>query len=409
MSRKYHVAQLGARMHYAVPRILNKSGLLARFYTDIISDCGIGRIAALALRFYKSDGLRRLSQRNIDNIPCEIITTYPFLAASYAYSRHGCIDPEAVDNVYLNVGERFGLAVAKSLPKNVDGVFSFNSASEALFSSPKVVGANLVLEQTMAPFEFEDEVLRHEKTLHPDWGGTDGVNYHKSYTRKKLYDREKAEWDLADTIVCGSLFVRDKIVSYGGDGSKCIVVPYGVDFPNLQRVKVGKPGLHRPLRVLTVGAVGLRKGSPYVIEAAKRLAGVAEFVMVGPLNIPEEVAQDAGTAVRLVGPVPRPQVSDFYKWADVFLLPSLCEGSATATYEAMGYGLPIVCTENTGSIVQNDREGFIVPVRDTDAIVVSIEKFINNSELLECMGESARRTAIGRTLTEYGRDLIDLL
>ena len=46
--------------------------------------------------------------------------------------------------------------------------------------------------------------------------------------------------------------------------------------------------LRGPLRVLTVGAVGLRKGSPYVLEVARALQGVAQFRMVGSIGITAE-------------------------------------------------------------------------------------------------------------------------
>src|SRR5476651_1578591 len=97
---------------------------------------------------------------------------------------------------------------------------------------------------------------------------------------------------------------------------------------------------HGPLRVLTVGAVGLHKGSPYVLAAARQLRHGATFRMVGQIKgRPAAVAQ-LRVAVELCGPVPRSEMLAHFQWADVFLLPSLCEGSATVAYEALACGLP---------------------------------------------------------------------
>lgn len=115
--------------------------------------------------------------------------------------------------------------------------------------------------------------------------------------------------------------------------------------------------------MLTVGAVGLRKGSPYVGGVSRLLAGEVEFRMVGPLELLPEAQKKLAASVELTGPIPRSEMRKQFEWADVFLLPSLCEGSAISVYEALAAGLPVICTENTGSVVRNGIDGYIVPIR----------------------------------------------
>jgi glycosyltransferase involved in cell wall biosynthesis len=69
-----------------------------------------------------------------------------------------------------------------------------------------------------------------------------------------------------------------------------------------------------------------------------------------------------------LGPVPRPAMAGLYGWADLFVLPSLFEGSATVTYEALATGVPVVCTPNTGSIVREGVDGTIVPAGSLEAL-----------------------------------------
>src|SRR5208283_380502 len=111
-----------------------------------------------------------------------------------------------------------------------------------------------------------------------------------------------------------------------------------------------------PLRVLTVGTVGLRKGSPYVLEAAKQLTGKAVFRMVGGIGVTREAETQLREHLELTGAVSRNEIAKHFEWADVFLLPSICEGSATVTYEALAHGLPVICTPNTGSVVRDGME-----------------------------------------------------
>src|SRR6202030_2558360 len=105
-----------------------------------------------------------------------------------------------------------------------------------------------------------------------------------------------------------------------------------------------------------------------------RLRGRAEFRLVGLSHVSTTALAELRSVVQLVGAVPRSEILAHYAWADVFLLPSICEGSATATYEALAAGLPVVCTPNTGSVVRHGREGFVVPVRDVEALVAALEQ-----------------------------------
>ena len=102
-------------------------------------------------------------------------------------------------------------------------------------------------------------------------------------------------------------------------------------------------------------------------------------------------------------------MAEHFQWADVFLLPSLCEGSATVTYEALGHGLPVICTPNTGSVVRDGMEGFIVPVRDAAAIAERIERLAIDVELRTQMAANAKARAAEFTVAEYGRRLLSVL
>jgi len=151
--------------------------------------------------------------------------------------------------------------------------------------------------------------------------------------------------------------------------------------------------------------VGLRKGSPYVLAAAKLLPGRACFRMVGPISVQSLALEQLRQHVEVLGPVPRSTVREHYAWADVFLLPSLCEGSATVTYEALACGVPVIATPNTGSIVREGVDGFIVPIRDPEAIAAKLELFISQPDLLETMSRNCHEGAREGSLAGYARRL----
>jgi glycosyltransferase involved in cell wall biosynthesis len=131
--------------------------------------------------------------------------------------------------------------------------------------------------------------------------------------------------------------------------------------------------------------------------------------MVGPVAVSPAAQRELRTHVELVAPVPRPAVGAHYRWADVFLLPSLCEGSATVTYEALRAGLPVVCTAEAGSVVRDGVEGFIVPARSAGAIVAALERLAADPDRLCRMAAAAAARFAEFTLREYRRRLLDAI
>lgn len=89
----------------------------------------------------------------------------------------------------------------------------------------------------------------------------------------------------------------------------------------------------------------------------------------------------------------RPYLAD----TSVFVLPSLYrEGTPRSVLEAMAMGRPIITTDVAGcrETVQDGINGFLVPPRDINALISSMEKFIKEPELIEIMGLKSREFAI---------------
>jgi glycosyltransferase involved in cell wall biosynthesis len=158
--------------------------------------------------------------------------------------------------------------------------------------------------------------------------------------------------------------------------------------------------------VLTVGEAGLRKGIPYAAEVARLLGDRAEFRWVGPISLLPDARKYVRQFVQLTGGVPRNQIFSHFEWADVFFLPSVCEGSATVTYEALISGLPVIATPNTGSIVTDGVNGYIAPTRDTQAMADKLRHLHLDRDLLSQMQKGAHNTAKIASLEGYGQRLL---
>ena len=185
-----------------------------------------------------------------------------------------------------------------------------------------------------------------------------------------------------------------------------MIVPYGVDATPLKQTTALSEMRGGKLQVLFVGTVSLRKGVHYAAAAAARLKSIADFSMLGTVKLSEWGVNELQKSVTLLGVAPRSEVQQQMAAADILILPSLCEGSATVCYEALAAGLPVITTENAGSVVRHGIEGFIVPIRDIDAIIDCVHKIASDRNLLRWMSSNAKRRAVEYTSEAFGRRLL---
>ena len=397
--------QLGARMHYATPRLLAQVGLLRHLYTDI---CAVKNWPAL-LHYFPSSilpkGLQRLKGRVPYGIPKAKITAFTAFGYKYAARRRKTRSIEELTEIHLWAGDYFNKLI---LQKGFQGgklVYGYNSAAERILKSARSQKIPGIVEQTIAPFSIEQELLEREVESFPDWGTKKNNKF-----ADKFISRERNEWSLAERIFAGSEFVKEAIAAAGGPAHKCQVIPYGVDLSKFLTIK--KKNSHsKKLHVLFIGKVGLRKGIPYLLAAMKSLEHhPVSCRIVGGHQIPFDTIRKIVPAnTELVGTVPRMSIFKEFQWADILCLPSLCEGSATVIYEALAAGLPVITTPNSGSIVRDHQEGYIVPIRNSQAIADCIATLCFNRKLLKDMSHSARHRSSFGSLEAYGRRLVEAI
>jgi glycosyltransferase involved in cell wall biosynthesis len=94
--------------------------------------------------------------------------------------------------------------------------------------------------------------------------------------------------------------------------------------------------------------------------------------------------------LRHVGPVPSFEVHRWFQSSDVFVFPSLAEGSAYVTYQALAAGLPMITTLMSGSILRDGVEGFLVRPRDASAIADRLRILYNDPVRRSQMSRAAR-------------------
>lgn len=397
---KYSVAQLGARRHYAVPRLLAERGMLGRFFTDLsAANWPLSALRSIP-RFATPSSLRRLADRAPKGVPAKDIVSFPRFGLQYAKKPSGV----SRSRHWVDGGKKFCQLILRHGLGEIEGIYTFTGAGLELLEWARQKGVAGVHDQIMASRRTEHLLIEREREMFPQWNEESELE--EGF--EDYCERETAEWKAASLVVCGSEFVRESIVAEGADPTRCVVLPYGAN-PAFSAQAKSESTKREPLRVLTVGEVGLRKGSPYVFKVAQALARDIEVRMVGKVSCPPDVAASAPANLELTGIVARSEMPKHYAWADVFLLPSICEGSAGAIFEALACGIPVICTPNSGSIVEDCVSGLIVAGEDENAVISAVGRLSADRELLRQMSQEAVAAAKKWSLTSYGDRLADSL
>lgn len=392
---RWTVAQIGAREHYAVPRALERRGSLGTLYTDAWCRHG-GRLLERV-----PGPLRSFARRRHRDIPDERVVSFTGESILHDVKHRIVKSREDEFRHYLEVGGRFAKRVSRHLTARPldaahDVYFGYNTACLHTLRALAPLGVPTIVDQ-IDPAAVEERIVLEEMERWSGWQLAPGR------IPAAYFDHMRQEWDAATLVLVNSSWSKQALVAQGVSQDKLIVVPLAYEPGRAPAARQRREG---PLRVLWLGTVNLRKGIPYLIEAAKRLPGSRfEFVVAGPLHVTDRAVAEAPAHMRFIGRVTRDALDATYACADVFVLPTVSDGFAITQLEAMAHGLPVVTTPHCGEVVNDGRDGFIVPVRDGEALAAALERLEEDRALLEAMSARAVETSRRFTLERYATTL----
>lgn len=399
------VAMLGARMHYAVPRILHRAGSLEALVTDIYLPDGGLRAMLSALEGLPGNhrGLRALLSRKHDGLAGARIEDMRGLALGAWLRRVVSRDRGARRAVKSRSATGLAQAAGRHLRRG-GAVYAFQGAALESFRRA-APGTIRLLEQSIAARPHAEAILRPECARWGDWFTAAG----RPRFDADAIERSRAEWALADRIFAASDFVRESLIVSGVPARKIKVVPYGVDLPSAAAPPPSFDGV-RPLRVLFPGNADLRKGIHHLLSALDHLPpGAVELRVAGQIGLRPDICARFASRAAFLGRVPRREMEGLYRWADVVALPSLVEGSATVSYEALAQGRPLVVTPNAGALLRDGREGTLVPAGETAPLAAALQRYLDAPDLLQAHAAGARAAADRVSFERYAADLIAAL
>ena len=146
----------------------------------------------------------------------------------------------------------------------------------------------------------------------------------------------------------------------------------------------------RPLNLLFLGQVNLRKGALELIEVMRRLENLPlQLDVVGPIEFGLQDNLKLPTNVKLIGPVARGAVEEHYCQADLLVLPTHSDGFAITQLEALARGLPVMASRHCGDVITDGENGRVIDAVTMDAIEAGLRWALDHPRALADMAAHA--------------------
>ena len=257
-------------------------------------------------------------------------------------------------------------------------LFSYSYGARDLFRYAKDRGWRTILGQ-IDPGPVDEELILEEHRRNHQYGAiwrAKPSSYWRSW---------EEECSLADVIVANSTWSRRAIELAGIPGDKIEVIPlaYQASDQALHHIRTYPSAFSsaRPLRVLYLGQITLRKGIAAMVAAADMLTNFpVEFRVVGPRYI--TLPQKATGNIKWLGPVSRSETAQYYRDADVFLFPTLSDGFGLTQLEAQAWKLPVIASRYCGEVVRDNVNGIVLDKVSGESIAGALQRCLDSPELL---------------------------
>lgn len=351
----------------------------------------------------KLPGMLALKRRSYDSSLSAMTHQVPFLELLRISSEklpqpvRGLLQP-SVDQVYESVD----LATAKILKSREDvrGVYAYEDGAKASFEMGKRLGMRCLYDLPIGYWRSAQEIQLEESELKPEWASTmPSINEPKEKLEKK-----EEELAMADEITVASQFTLATLSKSSVDLNKVTVIPYGCPETTKKDVERNPKG---NLRALYVGSLTQRKGISYLFDSMRDCSSFAKLTVLGKGHDDCEILKKELATHRWIPSMPHESVFQVMDDHDVLVFPSLFEGFGLVVTEALSRGMVVIVTANTcgPDLITNGEEGFIVPLRSSEAITEKMELLNRDRELLFEMKMKALSLAKRRQWSSYESQL----
>lgn len=370
MLNNWICCQIGAREHYAIPRALHQQGVLSKLITDVwvkpassLHQLPKNLGKGLTERFHPDLYSANVKAFNSSAIKFEIFERF--------IGRHHGWEKIIIRNEWFQKLVKSELDKYSSIKEMQ--LFTYSYAGLEALKYAKSKNWKTILGQ-IDPGPIEEKIVTDEYHQREKYGSK-WVPAPQQY-----WDKWYEECEIADTIIVNSEWSARAIIKAGIPPIKVQTFPLAYEAPleskSFVRTYPSSFSSQRPLRVLFLGQIILRKGIAALLEAAEQMLNLpVEFWLVGPIGI-NPSSTFVSDNVKMIGPVNRSNVYYYYQNADLFLFPTLSDGFGMTQLEAQAWKLPGVVSDFCANVYEDGYNGIVLKEVTGRAIAQALESLI---------------------------------
>ncbi len=383
---------------------LYRDNMLATYYTTI-GYASENRILKM-LPHFVTDILNRRSY----DIPQHLISGH-FYSEFIRFCRSCSLFPKfrnlntrlAIDKIYFTLDIQLAKDIDSSnIPTVTKAIYGYEDGSLNSFKAAKKRGLINIYDLPIGYWRAGHEILFEEAELQPQWSTTiPALNEPKNKLERK--DEELA---LADHVFVASSFTQETLKLAPKFQAEVEAIPYGAPFPASQISPARAEG--KPLRALFVGGLSQRKGISYLFDAIASLKGMMDLTVIGRRPVGCEALDKHLDHHTWIASLPHQRILEIMSHHDVLVFPSLFEGFGLVILEALSQGIPVITTAHTAGpdLLTDGEDGFIVPIRSSEAIAEKLELLYRDCDLLEEMKKNALIKSREYSWQHYSEQLV---
>jgi len=286
-------------------------------------------------------------------------------------------------------------------------LWGYNASSLSAFEAGKSAGRTLILDRTIGDFRLYNRLMDQVAQTHAAWF----VPTDRQFTQA-LIERDQREYELADSILCGSEYCAQTVRDCGGPdvAGKVRVLPYCFDEALFANQPPPKPlDRTRPLRFLFIGQINPRKGVHHLLEAFARIpASAASLTLVGEMRVPSAAFAPHAERVQWIPTVPRAEIPAIMAAHDVLVFPSYFEGSALSLIEALASGMGVIQTKAAGNGA-SEQTGLVLDEPSSEGLYAALMTAIDDRAGVDAWRAASQGEASRYSFAAYRANIAALL